>query len=227
MKRIFPILMVVVLIAVVWLKYGDSSMVNLTEQFRNFDLSDQTPVTSLHGGWFYSVRRGDTLENIAQENGVTTTELSRANSLVGNGLRLGQRLLIPSDEVPAQSRTGQTLKTIINREMLAKLIRAEAEAEPYVGQVAVGAVLLNRVESPKFPNTLAGVIYQPHAFESVSNGTFNKPPTSSCRKAAQAAIQGWDPSGGALFFFNPSKTRSSYIWSRRIIQRIGHHIFSL
>lgn len=112
--------------------------------------------------------------------------------------------------------------------LLARLIRAEAEAEPYTGQVAVGAVILNRIQSPRFPNTLAGVVYQPHAFESVSNGEVNKPPTPSCQKAARDSLSGWDPSGGALFFFNPAKVGpGSYVWTRHIIQRIGKHVFAL
>ncbi len=117
----------------------------------------------------------------------------------------------------------------INSELLARVITAEAEAEPYSGQVAVGAVILNRIQSPKFPNTLAGVVYQPHAFESVSNGQINKPATQSCIKAARDAMSGWDPSGGALFFYNPSKVTSptSYVWSRKTIQQIGKHVFAL
>lgn len=113
-------------------------------------------------------------------------------------------------------------------ELLARVIRAEAEAEPYTGQVAVGAVILNRIQNPKFPKTIAGVVYQPHAFESVSNGQINIPATNSTRKAAVAALQGWDPSGGALFFYNPSKVTSpsSYVWTRRIIQKIGRHFFA-
>jgi N-acetylmuramoyl-L-alanine amidase len=113
-------------------------------------------------------------------------------------------------------------------ELLARVIRAEAEAEPFLGQVAVGAVILNRIQDVKFPKTLAGVIYQPQAFESVSNGEINRPATSSTRKAAQDALSGWDPSGGSLFFFNPSKVGShSYIWTRKIIQKIGKHVFAL
>ncbi len=113
-------------------------------------------------------------------------------------------------------------------QLLARVIRAEAGAEPYVGQVAVGAVILNRTQSSRFPHSIAGVVYQPHAFESVSNGTINQPPTSSCVKAARAALNGWDPSGGALFFFNPAKVGArSYIWTRRIIQQIGKHSFSM
>ncbi|MGE5606617.1 MAG: cell wall hydrolase [Bacteroidota bacterium] len=113
-------------------------------------------------------------------------------------------------------------------ELLARVIRAEAEAEPYTGQVAVGAVILNRIQNPDFPNTLAGVIYEPRAFESVSNGMVNRPPTESARKAANAALSGWDPSGGAIFFFNPAKVGAkSYVWTRKIIQRIGKHVFAI
>jgi N-acetylmuramoyl-L-alanine amidase len=113
-------------------------------------------------------------------------------------------------------------------ELLARVIRAEAEAEPYTGQVAVGAVILNRIQNAKFPKTIAGVIYQPHAFESVSNGQINIPATDSTRKAARAALNGWDPSGGALFFYNPTKVNSpsSYVWTRHIIQKIGKHFFA-
>ncbi len=115
-----------------------------------------------------------------------------------------------------------------DNELLARVIRAEAEAEPYTGQVAVAAVILNRIQDPKFPNTLAGVVYQPRAFESVSNGMVNRPPTESARKAANAALGGWDPSGGALFFFNPAKVGAkSYVWTRKIIQKIGKHVFAL
>jgi len=115
-----------------------------------------------------------------------------------------------------------------NSELLARVIRAEAEAEPFTGQVAVGAVILNRIQSPQFPNTIAGVVYQPKAFESVSNGAVNRPATAATRKAAQSALGGWDPSGGALFFFNPAKVGAgSYVWTRQIIQKIGKHIFAL
>lgn len=113
-------------------------------------------------------------------------------------------------------------------DLLARMISAEAGAEPFLGKVAVAAVLLNRIQNPRFPKTVAGVIYQPHAFESVSNGQINMPASSTSRKAAQAALSGWDPSGGALFFFNPAKVRGrSYVWTRRIIQRIGKHVFAL
>jgi N-acetylmuramoyl-L-alanine amidase len=122
----------------------------------------------------------------------------------------------------------QVTRKNVDAELLDHVVRAEAEAEPYTGKVAVAAVILNRIQSPKFPNTLAGVIYQPKAFESVANGTVNQAPTPDCRKAAQDAIAGWDPSGGALFFFNPAKVGAgSYVWTRQIIQKIGKHVFAL
>lgn len=110
-------------------------------------------------------------------------------------------------------------------QLIARLIHAEAQAEPYLGKVAVGAVLLNRVESPQFPNTLAGVIYQPKAFESVANGRVNLTPDEESVRAAIDALNGWDPTYGALFFWNPYKKVSAWIWSRPIITQIGQHVF--
>jgi len=110
-------------------------------------------------------------------------------------------------------------------QLLARLIHAEAQAEPYIGKVAVGAVALNRVESPSFPNTLAGVIYQPGAFESVTNGRINLTPSQESVRAAIDALNGWDPTYGALFFWNPYKKVSAWIWSRPIVTQIGKHVF--
>lgn len=109
---------------------------------------------------------------------------------------------------------------------LARLICAEAESEPYIGKVAVGAVILNRVQSPEFPKTVASVIFKSGEFESVSNGRYNSVNiTDDDVKAAQEAYNGWDPSYGALFFWNPSKPVSSWIWSRKIIATYGAHVF--
>lgn len=109
--------------------------------------------------------------------------------------------------------------------LLARLISAEARGEPYSGQVAVGAVVLNRMEHPSFPNTMSGVIYQPGAFTCIDDGQFNQPVASSCYQAARDAINGWDPSGGAIYYFNPSTATSSWIWSRPLIVTIGKHRF--
>jgi len=113
-------------------------------------------------------------------------------------------------------------------ELLARVIAAEAQGEPFEGQVAVGAVILNRVNDPRFPNTLSGVIYQPHAFESVTNGLiWRRTPTEEAYRAARAALNGWDPTYGAVFFWNPSKPVSPWIWTRQIVARIGNHVFAV
>lgn len=109
--------------------------------------------------------------------------------------------------------------------LLAKVINGEARGEPYAGQVAVGAVIVNRTRSPKFPNTIAGVIYQPGAFTAIVDGQINAKLLDSSIKAAKDALNGWDPSGGALFYYNPAKTTNRYIWSRPVIKVIGSHKF--
>lgn len=110
-------------------------------------------------------------------------------------------------------------------ELLARLISAEARGEPYTGQVAVGAVVLNRVESPAFPNSMSGVIYQSGAFTCLQDGQFWGSVSDSAYKAARDAINGWDPSGGAIYYFNPATATSSWIWSRPLITVIGKHRF--
>lgn len=109
--------------------------------------------------------------------------------------------------------------------LLARLISAEARGEPYEGQVAVGAVVLNRMKHPSFPNTMSGVIYQSGAFSCIYDGQFNEPVSSTCYQAARDAINGWDPSGGAIYYFNPSTATSSWIWSRPLLVTIGKHRF--
>lgn len=112
-------------------------------------------------------------------------------------------------------------------DLLARTISAEARGEPYEGQVAVGAVILNRVEHPSFPNTIAGVVYQSGAFSCMDDGQFNQPVSDTSRKAAVDAINGWDPSGGAIYYYNPVTATSKWIRSRPIIVTIGAHVFCL
>ena len=110
-------------------------------------------------------------------------------------------------------------------ELLARVISAEARGEPYSGQVAVGAVILNRVEHPSFPNTVAGVVYQPGAFTRMVDGQIDQPVADSAYRAARDALNGADPSGGAIYYFNPSTATSAWIWSRPLIKVIGSHRF--
>ncbi|MDR0859138.1 MAG: spore cortex-lytic enzyme [Oscillospiraceae bacterium] len=109
--------------------------------------------------------------------------------------------------------------------LLARLISAEARGEPYEGQVAVGAVVLNRIKHPSFPSTMSGVIYQQGAFSCIDDGQFNEPVADSSYKAARDALNGWDPSGGAIYYFNPATATSKWIWSRPLIIVIGKHRF--
>ena len=112
------------------------------------------------------------------------------------------------------------------RNLLIRIISAEARGEPYEGQVAVGAVIMNRVEHPSFPNTIAGVIYQPGAFSAIDDGQFDEPVDPACARAADAALAGSDPSGGAIYYYNPDKATSEWIFSRPVIKRIGNHVFA-
>ena len=109
--------------------------------------------------------------------------------------------------------------------LLSRIIYSESRGEPYAGQVAVGAVVLNRVKSSSFPNSIAGVIYQSGAFDAVSDGQINLTPNSTAKKAAQDALNGWDPSYGAIYYFNPSTATNKWIWSRPMTVTIGKHRF--
>ena len=111
--------------------------------------------------------------------------------------------------------------------LLAKCVYAEARGEPYTGQVAVAAVILNRVKNPSFPNTISGVIYQKGAFTAVTDGQINLTPNSTAYKAAQDALNGWDPTYGCIYYYNPATATSSWIWSRQTVVTIGNHVFCL
>jgi N-acetylmuramoyl-L-alanine amidase len=123
----------------------------------------------------------------------------------------------------AQNSSGR----VSDVQLLARAINGEARGEPYEGQVAVGAVILNRVKDSRFPNSIAGVIYQPGAFTAVSDGQINVPidPNSTVVKAAQDALNGWDPTYGCLYYWNPATATSKWIWSRQIVTKIGKHNF--
>jgi len=111
--------------------------------------------------------------------------------------------------------------------LLAKCIHAEARGEPYIGKVAVGAVILNRVASPDFPNSIYGVIYQPWAFTAVHDGQINLEPEAASYQAATDALNGWDPSYGSLYYYNPVTASSSWIFNRQTVVTIGKHVFAI
>ena len=111
--------------------------------------------------------------------------------------------------------------------LLARTIHAEGRGEPYTGQVAIGAVVLNRVRDKAFPNTISGVVYQKHAFTAVSDGQINLTPNETAMKAARDAINGWDPTGGALYYYNPAVATSAWIFDRQTVTVIGKHVFAI
>ena len=125
----------------------------------------------------------------------------------------------------SSSSSSSSTSNSSNVNLLARLIYGEARGEPYTGQVAVGAVVLNRVKSSSFPNTIAGVIYQSGAFDVVSDGQINLTPNSTAKKAAQDALNGWDPTDGAVYYFNPNTATNKWIWPRPLVKTIGKHRF--
>ena len=146
-------------------------------------------------------------------NGLTADGVVGPATLKALGMSSGS-----GSESPSSAQSSEV-------ELLARVISAEARGEPYSGQVAVGAVILNRVEHPSFPSTIAGVVYQPGAFTCMVDGQFNEPVAQSAVQAAQEALGGADPSGGAIYYFNPATSTSAWIWSRPLIKTIGNHRF--
>jgi len=148
------------------------------------------------------------------------------NGMVGpytSAALCGERVGGIRTATPAISRGSFSRNEI---DLLARLIHAEAKGEPYEGQVAVGAVVLNRIKSSQFPNTMAGVIYQRFQFDVVQFGQINQPANQTAYKAAQDALAGWDPSYGSLYFYNPKTSISRWIFSRPVVRQIGNHVFA-
>ena len=121
--------------------------------------------------------------------------------------------------------TGQSTNYQSNVNLLARVISGEARGESYTGQVAIAAVVLNRVKHSSFPSSIAGVVYQPGAFTAVSDGQINITPSQSCYNAARDALNGWDPTGGSIYYYNPNTATNAWIRTRPIITRIGKHVF--
>ena len=148
----------------------------------------------------------------------------RKNGLTADGIAGPATLKAMGISSSSNSSTSTTANSS-NVNLLARLVHGEARGEPYTGQVAVAAVVLNRVKSSNFPNTISGVIYQSGAFTAVSDGQINLTPNSTSTKAAQDALNGWDPSYGAIYYFNPSTATNKWIWSRPVTVTIGKHRF--
>ncbi len=166
-------------------------------------------VDGIYGNQTYSA-----VIKFQRKNGLTVDGIAGPETLAALGL--------PSS---ASGPSGGSSNGDVN--LLAHIIYGEARGEPYVGQVAVGAVILNRTRDSRFPHSLAGVIYEPGAFDAVSDGQINLDPDQAAYNAARDAINGWDPTGGAVYYYNPATATSSWIWSRTIVLKIGNHNFAI
>lgn len=153
------------------------------------------------------------VKKFQQKNGLTVDGIAGTQTLTAMGI------------TSSSSSGGSSTNNSSNVNLLARVIYGEARGEPYTGQVAVGAVIMNRVRSSKFPNTIAGVVYQSGAFDAVEDGQVNLTPDSTAKKAAQDALNGWDPSYGAIYYFNPNTATNKWIWSRPHVITIGKHRF--
>ncbi len=150
----------------------------------------------------------------------------RKNGLVADGI-VGKKTAAALGMSLGTTTTTSSTQSSSDLALLARCVHAEARGEPYTGQVAVAAVILNRVKSSSFPNTISGVIYQPYAFTAVNDGQINLSPNETAYKAAQDALNGWDPTYGCLYYYNPKTATSSWIWSRQTVLTIGNHSFCL
>lgn len=148
----------------------------------------------------------------------------RKNGLTADGIA-GPATLKSMGIMSSSSSSSSSSSYNSNLNLLARVIYGESRGEPYTGQVAVGAVVMNRVKSSSFPNTISGVVYQSGAFDAVKDGQINLTPDSTAKKAAQDALNGWDPSYGAIYYFNPSTATNKWIWSRPMTITIGKHRF--
>lgn len=160
----------------------------------------------------YGTQTQKAVRYFQSKNGLTVDGIAGKNTLAAMGIYNS-----------SNSNTSSSYSS--NLDLLARLVHGEARGEPYTGKVAVAAVVLNRVKSSSFPNTVASVIYQKRAFDAVSDGQINMSPDSSSKKAAQDALNGWDPSYGAIYYFNPNTATNKWIWSRPMTVTIGNHRF--
>lgn len=164
----------------------------------------------------YGSQTVSAVKKFQQKNGLTVDGIAGKNTLNAMGIMSSSS---------SSGSSGSSSNNSANVDLLARLVYGEARGESYTGQVAVAAVVLNRVKHGSFPNTISGVIYQSGAFDAVSDGQINLTPNSTARKAAQDAINGWDPSYGAIYYFNPDTATNKWIWSRPMTVTIGKHRF--
>jgi len=177
----------------------------------------------------HNVQRGESLFLLARNYNTTSEALMEINNMSGHILLAGQRLFIPTgSSAPVAVHQAHRIADVTDEEMvlLARTVYSEARGEPFEGQVAVAAVVLNRVRHPQFPNSISGVIFEPWAFTAVHDGQFWLTPNETAYRAVGEALAGSDPSQGAIFYYNPVTATNRWIRSRSIITKIGRHLFA-
>ncbi|MBM7552230.1 cell wall hydrolase [Thalassobacillus pellis] len=189
--------------------------------FKNMIISALAIVISLGitaqvhaSGQTHTVKEGESLYKIGVQYGVSVVDLKEANDKENNMIMTGETLTIPATITASE------------KDLLARLVEAEAKGEPYSGKVAVAAVVLNRVDSDLFPDSIHGVIYDGYQFSPVLNGTINQPASEESKHAVEEALAYHGLGHGSLFFYNPDKADSSYLESREVTTIIGDHVFS-
>lgn len=217
-KRFLTIILFTIIVVLV---YNTFNNIHRKETLSRFGSSGQevTKIQTRLKNWGYY---NGTVDGIYGSKTVSAVKnFQRKNGLVSDGIA-GEKTLVA---LGIQSSSGPSSSNTNNVNLLARLINGEARGEPYSGMVAVGAVVLNRVSSPNFPSTVAGVVYQSGAFDAVSDGQINLNPSTQAYNAARDALNGWDPSGGAIYYFNPATATNKWIWSRPMTVTIGRHRF--
>ncbi len=184
--------------------------------------SEVTQIQTKLKRWGYYTGNVDGIYGTQTVNAVKYFQ--RKNRLTADGIA-GPATLKVMGIMTSSSSSSSSSSYNSNLNLLSRVIYGESRGEPYTGQVAVGAVVMNRVKSSSFPNTISGVVYQSGAFDAIKDGQINLTPDSTARKAAQDALNGWDPSYGAIYYFNPSTATNKWIWSRPMTITIGKHRF--
>lgn len=174
----------------------------------------------------YGTKTVEAVKYFQRKNGLTVDGVAGKATFAALGMNDSVNALNGSTSSSGSSTSGSKY-TSSDLYLLAKCIYAEARGESYTGQVAVGAVILNRVKSPSFPNTIPGVIYQKNAFTAVNDGQINLEPNQTAINAANDAVNGWDPTYGCLYYYNPAVATSSWIFSRPTVTTIGKHVFAI
>jgi len=221
--QIICVIMVNVIVITLVSCYGDTPVMALSRQGSRGDEVKSIQTKLKQWGYYkgsvdgiYGTETTKAVKYFQQKNKLTVDGIAGPKTLTAMGI---------SSSGASGSGGGVGKYSQSDYNLLARIISAEARGETYNGQVAVGAVVLNRVEHPSFPDSITGVVYENGAFSCLKDGEFNKPVADASYRAAKDALNGWDPCGGAIYYFNPDKTKDKWMHSRPVITRIGSHLF--